>query len=484
MNDKTWKTALWDTSWEELYEGKFSKEGICSFSKTNGATLEIPFGDLSKTRVLMTTGRYVEGISSRRYDYLFGIAQDGTRFVLCNVLSNGVGESLPGSTHETLRAPTVLEARGEFDPSSPMLSAQFDIEFLIDWLGVDYHPIHKGNTYTFDYDNGRLSLPLLVSSKACVEIRAGIDRPKNNSSGVSISYYCRVCIEYPYGKSLDEIWRTDLWKLQSLFAFCFGTYPEVTSAKVRQKREDGWIRVYRSFASTNRVAKLSSHPPIQLHQLGRDGLLKLAQNWFALTGDEQHAAEMLTSLLGSWNMPLDLELLAATTMFESLIRANRPPLYDKEALGELIEPIIASANDEIRERVKGLLGMLKIPSYYQLLKEAYEEAKPWSQRLLPRWSKFRDEQYALRIGGAHGIESNENPYLRIDHYYAQITLAYFILMKRLGLPAETIDGFEESNFLNVARWEITRRYAIPPSSRRGKRPRRTRDTSNKKTISK
>ena len=94
-----------------------------------------------------------------------------------------------------------------------------------------------------------------------------------------------------------------------------------------------------------------------------------------------------------------------------------------------------------------------------MLKEAYEEAKPWSERLLPRWSTFRDEQYALRISGAHGIESDKNPHLRIDHYYAQITLAYFILMKRLGLPPETIDQFEQSSFLNVARRKIQKCYA-------------------------
>lgn len=458
MNDRTWKTALWDTSWEELCEGKYSEEGICHFSKTNGATLEIPFGDISETRALFTSGRYVDSISSRKYDYLFGITQDGTKLALCNVLSNGVGGSFPGSTHETLRAPTVLESRSEFDPAAPMLSAQFDVELLQDWLGVSYSPIRKDSTCTFDYGKGRLSLPLLISSNACIEIRAGIARPQVNSSGVSVSYYCHVCIEYPYGKTLDEIWRTDLWKLQSLFAFCFGAYPEVTSAKVRQKREDRWIDVFRSSANTSRVAKLSPQPPIQLHQLDRDGLLRIAQSWFNLSGDEEHAAKMLTSLLGSWNMPLDLELLAATTMFESLIRANRPPLYDKETLKGLIEPIVASADDEISERVKGLLGQLDKPSYNQMLKEAYEEAKPWSKRLLPRWSKFRDEQYALRVSGAHGIESDENPHLRIDHYYAQITLAYIILMKRLGLSTETIDEFERSSFLNVARWEITKHY--------------------------
>lgn len=461
MQDRTWKTALWDTSWDELYEGKFSEEGTCRFTKNGGASLEIPFGDISKTRILKTTGRYTEGIEPKRFDHLFGITQDGNRLALCNALSRGVGESIPGSTFETFCAPTVLASRSEFDPAAPMISAQFEIALLNDWLGLRYSPVHREDTYTFNFGTGSLSLPLHISSDACVEIRAGIKRPRETASGTSIPYYCHICVEYPYGKVIDEIWRTELWRLQSLLAFCFGTYPEITSAKVRQERDGSWIHVYRSSANTGRGAKLSPQPPIPFHQLGRDGLLQMAENWIALGDDEWHAAQMLTSLFGSWNMPLDLELLAATTMFESLIRANRPPLFGEEELETISKPIIEAADEKVRKRVAGLIKLLDKPSYTTMLNEAYEESKPWGEHLIPRWSKFRDEQYALRVGGAHGISSDKDPYLRIDHYHAQIVLAYFILMKRLCLPPEAIDQFERSSFLNASRWDISRRYSRP-----------------------
>jgi hypothetical protein len=48
----------------------------------------------------------------------------------------------------------------------------------------------------------------------------------------------------------------------------------------------------------------------------------------------------------------------------------------------------------------------------------------------------------------------------VDHYHAQILLAYVIIMKRLELPDEMLSHFEQSSFLNVARWRISNRYAI------------------------
>lgn len=82
MNDKTWKTALWDTSWEELYEGKFSKVGICSFSKTNGATLEIPFGDLKYMLYRVILLLLFQEVPCRANHFVIGRGDYKMRFLL------------------------------------------------------------------------------------------------------------------------------------------------------------------------------------------------------------------------------------------------------------------------------------------------------------------------------------------------------------------------------------------------------------------
>ena len=72
---------------------------------------------------------------------------------------------------------------------------------------------------------------------------------------------------------------------------------------------------------------------------------------------------------------------------------------------------------------------------------------------------LQKEQQGLRINGAHGKSDNVDPNLQVNHYNAQITLSYIVLMKRLGLGTEIIDNFERSSFLNSARWKISQQYA-------------------------
>lgn len=461
MKDISWNTALWNLSWEELYEGRYSEEGTCGFSSIHGATLVIPFGDLSETRSLELTGKFTSGIDPIRYDYLYGITQDGIWLVLLDALSKGVGCSIPGSTKETFRAHTVLASEEEFDPTASFISVRFEIELLRDWLGVKYEPEKKGNAYTFNFNAGSSSIPLHIGLDKCIEIRTGIDSPKSSKNAISIPYHCYIAIEYSKEKALEDIWHEDICMLRSVFAFCFGTYPDISSVKIRQQRNCNWINVYKTSVSTRQNAKLSPLPPIAFRHIGVGGIRRIVEGWAGLLDDEKHAAEMLTSLLGSWNMPIDLLLLTATTMLESLCRANRPPLYDNEQLKRICEPILVAVEHNLRQRVAGLLSMLARPSYNMILEEAYEKSKPWSEHLIPHWSKFKREQYTLRNGGAHGTSPDINYHIRIDHYHAQIILAYILLMKRLGLPSATINQFEKSNFYNSARWRIASNYAKP-----------------------
>ncbi len=458
MQEVSWN-ALWDTSWQELRAGKYSEEGACQFSTDRGAYLEIPFGNLSARNTQDIGNAFLQGNEGIHYDYLFGIAQDGTQLVLCNVLSRGVKQSIPGSTCEKLIAPTLLASKKEFDPRTPILSMRFELQLMRDWLGLKYNPKHKGTEYIFDMNTGKKSFPLFISNQMCAEIRVGISKPTHSISEIAFPYYCYIDIEYLRGKTLDEIWISDLWKLQSMFAFCFGKYPAILHAQVKQYKGSEWIQVYRRTVHVDENENLLANPPIPFSQLRRDGLLSMTERWFTLSPDCWNAAKILTSLLGHWTMPLDLMLTAATTMFESLIRADRDPLFKEEEFNQLTNPILNVAHDKIHQRLKGLLELLKKPSYHMLLKEAYTESQPWSDRLIPQWKRFQEEQYKLRLSGAHGLGTEETAQIRIYHYHAQIVLGYIILMKRLGLSDETINCFEKSSFLNIARQNISEYYS-------------------------
>ena len=70
MENKTWKTAIWNLSWEDIDSKNYNVEGNCHFSGEQGAFLNIPFGDLSRTRQLLETGQYTENLEAPRFPFL------------------------------------------------------------------------------------------------------------------------------------------------------------------------------------------------------------------------------------------------------------------------------------------------------------------------------------------------------------------------------------------------------------------------------
>ena len=145
-------------------------------------------------------------------------------------------------------------------------------------------------------------------------------------------------------------------------------------------------------------------------------------------------------------MPFDLQQIAASTMLESLMRANGDQLYTDDEFDKLVGPILDASDPKIRERLRGILGLLKHESYNMLLERAREEGAPWVDRLIPKWSQFKKKQLAMRNTGAHGKTDTCDFQLRVDHYHASIVIAYIVLMHRLGLSERIVDEFRNLLF--------------------------------------
>lgn len=458
MEEIVWN-GRWSIGWKELEVNDLTRNGTCRFSSDGGAILEIHNGTISTSFALATTGMYSYGLNETCFATLYGIDKDGTHLVLCDALSQNIKLSFQNNSSETFTGTTVFSAEHAFDPNALITQMRFEIQLLNDWIRISRSELARRLDNKTNHGKIYISIPLYRSSRMCAELRIElhpITSPEKRESG---SYHCYIMLEYLTGETLENICSDVLWKIQSLFAFCFGVYPAVSHMQFRQVEGDQWINVYRCSVNTKEEIRLSSSPPISFSSLGSEGLSKLSDNWIKLSGDERYGANILTSLLGSWNMPIDLLLMAATTMLESLARANRDNLYNPQEFKQLIKPIIEAASDELKQRVAGLLKLLQQPSYGQLLNEAYEEVRPWSENLIPNWKRFKKEQQKLRNVGAHGKNSVTNSYLQANHYNAQIVLGYIILMKRLGLSTAIINRFEQSSFLNAARWRISRQYS-------------------------
>ena len=154
-------------------------------------------------------------------------------------------------------------------------------------------------------------------------------------------------------------------------------------------------------------------------------------------------------------------------MLESLARTYSEDTLSKDEFKILTNSVSEAINaidilDETTiNRLNGLLGLLKHPSYSMLLDLAYENTKPWSDELIQDWDLFKKEQVSFRHSGAHGTTKQNNNYIIVlYHYQAQIILAYVLLMKKLEFTDQEINQFWQSSFMNVSRWNIKQHYNI------------------------
>lgn len=461
MKDKTWKTAEWNCSWDELATGEYTVQGVCTFSEEKGVSLTIPFGDISEKRVLRKAHHFEAGLEEAHYEFLYGLTQDGIRLVLGDVQSMGVGWSSSGGTNETLQANFVFTARGEFDPTAPIVSADLEIEGLRDWLDVRLNPEVNNGVAKLKCSGEKKTLQLYQSDRCNIELQYGAGRLVRYREGISIPSFTKVHIDFNDAASLDEFWSYELWRIQSFLAFCFGWFPAINQLQIHLKGYAGPVNVFRGYFPPKDAKMSLSNVPIPFF-MAKDVLSRIFTSWMGMKDDELQASKMLASLLGTWSMPFDMMLFATNSMFESLARAGCDYSVDEKALKSL-GPIISMADESIRGRLQGLSSLLKRPSYSMLLDSAYLECGEWGKAIIPDWKRFKKEQIKLRNQGAHALGNNREYEKMADHYYAQILLAYVILMKRLKLPDEVLRHFEQSNFLNAARWRVSKHYAISES---------------------
>ena len=462
MKERAWKTALWNRSWDDLSAGKYNAEGTCRFSDDVGVRLEIPFGDISRTRELEETGRYVHSLESTRYDYLYGFTQDGVRLVLGDVLSDGVGSSSPGGTYENLRANTVLSSRHEFDPHALINTVDFEVEGLREWLGVGYNPEVREGKAEIGCEGEDKSLDVYRSGRCSMEIRYGTKGMRRGRDGISVSTYAAVHIDYANAVSLDDFWSRELWGFQSFLTFCFGSYPAICRASVKFEGDGRPVDVHRGSFPSRGTRRDYQSVPVPFVSV-KDALSDVVTRWMEMEGDEFQSSKMLASLLGPWKMPIDLQLFAASSMFESLARSGCGDVFDSETLKRMVAPMLDAADESIRGRSQGLLSLLKRPSYSMLLDSAYEESGRWGRKMVPNWELFRKEQVKLRNAGAHALGNGGEYEKMVDHHDAQVLIAYIIVMRRLGLPDEAFDRFEDSTFMNVSKIRVSRHYAVAES---------------------
>lgn len=241
--------------------------------------------------------------------------------LLLDALSDGVARRIPGGSKERLRSSIVLESKNQFDPSAPVVAIRVEVKQLAEWLHLAYSPQVNGGVLEVDLNSSSITIPILDTLSLCGEIRAGLNPVKQVLGTLSVTTHCYVYMCYSFGASLSKALHEDLDRLRSLFSFLFAKRALVDSLAVKFAGGESWVNVYMS-SPVEIAEKGRLHPAVAFESLEKEGLLRLSNKWFSLADDEFRATLVLTSLLSKWQMPFDLQQIAASTMLESLMRTN------------------------------------------------------------------------------------------------------------------------------------------------------------------
>lgn len=451
---------MWGADWSELDMRHASPQGVCDFNDCDGVTLSIPFGSLSKESTFSAggftcaTGNYTLG------DRLVGVTQDGCQLVLRGCISKGISRSDPGDSQETIAATTLFSAKHDYDESLPVVSAEIEVYGLQDWLGKQIVAASVDGVISIKDERVECDLPLFKSDAFSASIKYGLNRPKQWRDCLEVWTFALVSVSCPHGMTFDRLWHEVVWKTQSLLAFMYGFYPSVEALRVRFEEDRPSVNVYRQSYIGVEDKVTEKTVPVPFQKLGEEGLQSVASRWFELTDREERTSELLTTLLGGWTTPLEMPLLAASAMVETLGRVHEVKTDSKKEFKTIKEAILAAAPEDVRERLSGLLGMLYTWSYARCLEAVYQECGSFASWLIEDWDSFSKRQRDLRNNGAHALDGDVDVAASIDHYYALILLAYCWFLKSFGVSDEVIDHFENGGYLNARRNAVHERYRL------------------------
>lgn len=461
MKSREWKMALWGADWKSVNDPDASAQGMCRFEEGDGVTLDIPLGNISsEPQIRIGAITCAQAGVRETPERLVGMTQDGIRIVLRDVSSLGVGLNDSGTSKETLVARTAYASKFAFDDSKPIVATELEFRGLSQWLDCELCVPKKDGAYIVRDERMTGQFPLFQDEHVSASIQYGRTRPRLWKDAFETRSFANVRVDCTEGMSLEKLWHDVVWPVQASFAFLFGFYPAIDIMNVWFMGEGGSAAVYQQSYMSKNQRLIITRVPVRFDALGEEGLSDFASRWFCLKENERRAAEILTTLLGGWTMPLELPLTAASTMMDALGRAGEKKPYSKKEFCQLKEPILNATPEPLRDRVEAILGQLNSHSYSERLDAIFEECGEYGKALIEDWDGFKRVQRDLRNKGAHALDGKEDVSVQVDHYYALVLLAYRVLLKRLDASEATMKSFCDSRFLIGARERIRLRYSM------------------------
>jgi len=456
VKDTEYRVAIWDESWENLFQGNDKPQGTANLVD-NHVTLEIPFG-----RMLGDVGVLLVGDEQEptEVDWLYGFSQDGYRIALKNARSMGTSSSSPGGDNQHIGADYLFAAKSPFDPEKPVTNAVVRYSGLEGWVAsTPFRSVHDNGTgrlVVVEYDlehEGAYNVDLLDDDRYHIYVCHSYRYGGLGVEGIDIDHWCEICIDFKTKSSLDDAMDV-ITSISRFLAVCLGFGSEILEINLRFGNVAGYAKCHSSFFRFKGPDKWNLlRIPFKLPVLAGE-IKEYLGAWLLEEGDLQVASGVFASLIGNnWEMPLDLKFLAASQVLEALSRvgvdlASIPQdEYEeyKNAVKEATEG--TDAGKWILERLPG-----NTKGQGRLLRELCDKHQVLFGWLISDGKEFLDNQSSARNHYAHRKPTDKGraPMQGEELYWhteCVLFLAHGIIWSNLGMDEQAfIDALERSGY--------------------------------------
>lgn len=314
MIEKNFECALWGTSWEEALSDGGQAQGTASFSNKQGATLNIPFGEILTSDFL---GRCEPA------DCLYGFTRDGYYLALRESRSSGTSNSFPGAPKQKVYAKDIMISRQQFDPNGEVITADIWLSGLREWVcAAPYRAKHEKGEERVIYEVSWDISPRIVLREESprITIEHSLSRSDLSAKGFKVDHDCFIHLQLEKPMSIEDVINTLIHPIREFLSFCIGRYAAIEKVDFFQPGSQGKIGYYAQFL-TNGIVTSEYDNMLLPHSRIKDNASKLLETWLSFQEDMRRGATMLTSnLLYTRGLPLDLEFLAVAQTLEALMR--------------------------------------------------------------------------------------------------------------------------------------------------------------------
>lgn len=202
---------------------------------------------------------------------------------------------------------------------------------------------------------------------------------------------------------------------------------------------------------------------------------EMIAHWFEFDQYARNSSTLITSLMGNWDMPLDMQFLASAQALEAASRSNADEQeISNEVLQSKIEAIKASNMDKkLKCWVVHKVKNAKWKSADSLAKDLINKMEEYATFIIPNISKYTESHRCHRNAYTHRRDIKESERLSNEDLYihteATQLLTYGSIALFLGVePNELIDSFRESRYRWNSIYRANRLYSLDVNGRKDK----------------